>query len=74
LTRVKVITDFKKNTGESKDIELFGTRHRSAFRFCSSFEDSIAFIVSQDGDIKVTKRVGSEVILWLNISAGSLGF
>jgi len=74
LNRVKVITDFKKNVGENKDIEFFGTRHRSAFRFCSSFEDSIAFIVSQDGEIKVAKRVGSEVVLWLNINVGSLGF
>ena len=74
LNQVKLITDFWKNVGEKRDIELFGTRHRSAFRFCSSFEDSVAFIVSQDGEIKITKRVGSEVVLWLNINVHSLGF
>jgi hypothetical protein len=74
LSQIKVITDFEKNTGENKDIELFGTRHRSAFRFCSGFENSIVFIVSQDGEIKITKRVGSEVFLWLNINVGSMGF
>src|SRR5207245_2108609 len=38
-------------------IESYGTRHRSAFRFCSSYEDSLAFIVSTDGGIKATKRI-----------------
>lgn len=74
LSKVKMIIQFRKDTGEFRDIEFFGTRHRSAFRFCSSFEDSVAFIVSQDGDIKVAKRVGSEVILWTNIDVGALGF
>jgi len=74
LKSVKVITDYKGTKGEYRDIELFGTRHRSAFRFCSSFEDSIVAIVSQDGEIRVAKRVGSEVILWPNISVASLGF
>lgn len=74
LSRVKVITSFEKNIGEYRDIELFGTRHRSAFRFCSSFEDSVAFVVSQDGEIRVAKRVGSEVILWSNINIATLGF
>jgi hypothetical protein len=74
LDAVRVITEFEKNIGENKKIELFGTRHRSAFRFCSSFDDSVVFIVSQDGEIKVAKRVGSEVILWSNINIASLGF
>jgi len=74
LTKVKMITEFRKGIGEFRDIEFFGTRHRSAFRFCSSLEDSVAFIVSQDGETKVAKRVGSEVILWTNIDVGALGF
>ena len=73
LNKVKVITNFKNNTGEYRNIELFGTRHRSAFRFCSSFENAIAAIVSQDGGIKLTKRVGSNVLFWPNISSPYLG-
>jgi len=73
LKKIKVITDFRKNTGEYRDMELFGTRHRSAFRFCSSFENAIAAIVSQDGGIKLAKRVGSDVLFWPNISSPSLG-
>lgn len=48
-------------------IDNFGTRHRSAFRFCSSFDDSIAFIVSQDGGVKATKRVLDKLYLWPDI-------
>lgn len=63
--------------GENKQIpisiESFGTRHRSAFRFCSSFEDSVAFIVSQDGGVKAVKRVASDVLLWPDINAGGMG-
>ena len=74
LNKIKIITDFEKNIGEYREIEHFGTRHRSAFRFCSSFEDSVAFIVSQDGEIKIAKRAGSEVMLWPNINVGYLDF
>lgn len=74
LKKVKLITYFKKNLGEYKEIELFGTRHKSALRFCSSYENSIAFIVSQEGDIKICKRVGSEVLLWSDINVGSMVF
>lgn len=54
-------------------IESFGTRHRSAFRFCSSLEEAVIFLVSQDGGVKATKRVGKEVILWPDINTGAMG-
>lgn len=54
-------------------IESYGTRHRAAFRFCSSFEDSVTFVVSKDGGVKAVKRVGSDVILWPDINAGAMG-
>jgi hypothetical protein len=50
-------------------IESYGTRHRSAFRFCSSYEDAIAFIVSSDGGIKATKRIGADVVIWPEVQA-----
>jgi hypothetical protein len=74
LQAVKVVTDFANNVGENVNIEHFGTRHRSAFRFCSSLENSVAFIVSQDGEIRVAKRVGPEVVVWSNINVTSSGF
>jgi hypothetical protein len=54
-------------------LESYGTRHRAAFRFCSSFEDSVVFVVSRDGGVRAVKRVGSDVILWPDINAGAMG-
>ena len=54
-------------------IESFGTRHRSAFRFCSSFEDSAAFIISSDGGVKAAKRHGRELLFWPDINQGAFG-
>ena len=34
-------------------IEAFGTRNRSAFRFCKANPGSIMFVISQDGDLRV---------------------
>lgn len=57
----------------SAPIESYGTRHRAAFRFCSSFEDSVIFVVSRDGGVKAVKRVKSDIILWPDIIAGAVG-
>lgn len=54
-------------------IDSFGTRHRSAFRFCSSFEDSVGFIVSSDGGVKAVKREGPGLLFWPDINEGAMG-
>lgn len=54
-------------------IESFGTRHRSAFRFCSSLEESCAFVFSTDGGAKAVKRNGPELLYWPNIDHGPAG-
>jgi len=35
------------------DVERWGTRHRSAFRLCCARPGALAFVVSQDGDLRV---------------------
>ncbi len=45
-------------TGEEWDYDSFlkgigGTRHKSAARLCKAFDGVLAFIVSQDGELKV---------------------
>jgi hypothetical protein len=73
LKTVKLASDpFAKNT-KSVTIDSFGTRHRSAFRICSSFENCVAFVISQDGGIKTIKRVGPHVIMWDNVNVGQNG-
>lgn len=57
---------------QSTQVELstFGTRHRSAMRMCSSLEDCLAIVVSQDGPVRAIKRVGSNVYSWPNVGVG----
>jgi hypothetical protein len=45
----------------------FGTRHRSMFSYCWHNQDSLGFVVSQDGDIRAIMRVGDKLIMWENI-------
>jgi hypothetical protein len=73
LKEIKIAKEASGNKGKYTSIDNFGTRHRSAFRFCSSYEESVAIIISQDGSIKVVKRVGPDLILWPDINVGFYG-
>lgn len=52
------------------DAEDFGTRHRSMLRYCSKYEDSIGFVVSQDSDVRIITKVNDKVVVWENITIG----
>ncbi|XGV99056.1 MAG: putative sensor domain DACNV-containing protein [Leptolyngbya sp. BL-A-14] len=39
------------------DIGKFGTRHRSAARFCGKIPGAVVFVVSQDGDIRLFMHI-----------------
>jgi hypothetical protein len=41
---------------QARDVENFGMRHRSAVLFCQRNPKSLAFVVSQDGDVSVFHR------------------
>ena len=69
LTHVTMASDQRRKI----PIESLGTRHRSAFRFCSSFEDSVVFIVSSDRGVKAAKRHGRKLLFWPDINAGTMG-
>lgn len=56
-----------------RPFETFGTRHRSAFRFCDEYPNSVAFVISQDGDVKAIKKVGNDLIVWPDPNAGLVG-
>jgi hypothetical protein len=42
----------------------FGTRHRSAFRFCSFYPAGLALVCSQDGGVKCIRKVSESVRLY----------
>ena len=73
LKYVNLASDARARSTRAVSIESYGTRHRSAFRFCSSYEYSVAFIVSQDGGVRAAKRSGPDVIFWPDVNMGSLG-
>lgn len=73
LQKISVAHDVNATNLTEIPIESFGTRHRSAFRFCSSFEDSVAIIISQDGGVKAVKRFEQKLILWPDINEGYFG-
>ena len=50
-----------------KNPKHFGTRHQSMFAYCYNNPGSIGFIVSQDGDIRATTRIGDRLVVWENI-------
>lgn len=47
------IQDLKK----AFDLNQYGTRHRSAARFCGKVPGAVVFVVSQDGDIRLFLRL-----------------
>lgn len=44
--------------------ETVGTRHRSAYRFVQCQPDSIAVVISQDGDVRVIRERDTVVTYW----------
>jgi len=44
------------------DINQFGTRHRSAARFCGKVPGAAVFVVSQDGDIRLFVHMDNEKV------------
>jgi len=45
-----------------KPLSSFGMRHRSAYRFCEKVKGAIAFVVSQDGSLRVFCNPDGKVI------------
>jgi len=49
------------------DYERFGTRHRSVMRYCSKISNSVGFVISQDGDVRVMTQVRGKLVVWENL-------
>ena len=72
ITHVKVAANEDATMRDERPITSFGTRHRSAFRLCSSFENCVCFVVSQDGGVRAVKRLGPDVIMWPDVTLSSM--
>lgn len=60
----KEVGEVQRTGGQAVQIESFGTRHRSAFRFCAAYPGGIALICSQDGGLKCAKSNEGKVVLY----------
>jgi hypothetical protein len=64
-------------TGEPtyQPVNRFGMRHRSAYRFCQGMPSSIAFVISQDGDLRIFDSLEGKARLFERVTPDdSYGF
>lgn len=66
-TEVSQADDAEATIKHEIDYNHFGTRHRSMMRYCSQIPDSIGFVISQDGDVRVMTKVYGQLVMWENI-------
>lgn len=46
------------------NVQSDGTRHRSVYRLCSVEPDTIGFVISQDGHVRMISNVNDSVVFW----------
>jgi hypothetical protein len=73
INYINVAGDPEGRASTKVPINNFGTRHRSAVRLCSSFEDCVCLVISHDGTIRAIKRVGREIYIWNDVNLGMYG-
>jgi hypothetical protein len=54
------------------NLNHYGTRHRSMLRYCAANPESVGFVVSQDGDVRVVTHTSGRVVLWDNVRIQSI--
>lgn len=59
-----------QQSSQAMDYQHFGTRHRSVMRYCLAEPESVGFVISQEGDVRVIRNVDGRVVLWENIRLG----
>ena len=66
------VTDLGSGELELEPATAFGTRHRSAYRFCRALPGSAALVVSQDSGLRVITWLNNQVTCWEQLTAGAL--
>ena len=64
---IKIANDRNGVFGNYLPIDSYGTRHRAAFRFCYNFENSVVFVISQDGSLRAVKKDDDDLVLWQDL-------
>lgn len=70
IESIEVVKRWPEDIIGKQPAESFGTRHRSAFRFCHMLDQSAVFVVSQDGGVRAVRKWGKKILLWPNVRIG----
>ena len=66
--------DTEGNLTEPELSEGVGTRHRAAYRLCHDLHDTLAIVISQDGNVRFVKWHNGSVTYWENTPTVVPGF
>jgi hypothetical protein len=64
VTEVRRGLDLEADRFVTELVDLVGTRHRSAYRFCAAVPRSVAVVVSQDGGVRFATHHRGAVTYW----------
>ncbi len=64
VTEVRRGLDLEADRFVTELVDLVGTRHRSAYRFCAAVPSSVAVVVSQDGGVRFVTHHRGAVTYW----------
>ena len=64
VTNVRRAMDLEADTFVTEFVDSVGTRHRSAYRYCSAVPDAVAIVVSQDGGVQFVNRHREAITYW----------
>lgn len=64
VTEVRRGLDLEADRFVTELVDLVGTRHRSAYRFCAAVPHSVAVVVSQDGGVRFVTHHRGAVTYW----------
>ena len=62
--RLATVMDLEADRFETEVVDVVGTRHRSAYRFCAAVAGSLAVVVSQDGGVRFATKHRGQVTWW----------
>jgi hypothetical protein len=64
ITHVRRALDLEAEAFVTEVVDVVGTRHRSAYRFCAAVPESVAVVVSQDGGVRFVNCHRDVVTYW----------
>ena len=64
VTQVRRALDLEGDRCAIEVVDAVGTRHRSAYRFCTAVPNAVAIVVSQDGGVRFVTKRGDAVTYW----------